>query len=594
RAERAEVSAGELRTAREELSARPAARTALEHARARALQDAAGLGAATAALAGVEDRWAAAHDAALLEPRIAQAQTALAAAADRATVAVDAAAALQRARIAGMAGELAERLVDGDPCPVCGAREHPAIATRPEPVDDADLAAAEDRRAAATDALTAASTALHRLRDRHEQRLLVAAAPLAELEQLRTATRAEVAAAQAATTALAAAEDALTAFDARTQELTSTLVRREQEVAVEAERQLAASGRLDLDRAEVLDARGTSDCVADRVAELERTAREAAGWIAALEADRAARDAEVTARRALAEALVEHDLDDESEVESARLPPAELLRLERSVQRREADLARVRGVLEEPEVRDAAAEVDVPAAWAALTEAAARAEACAALAARESARRDAATGALDALGTAVAEHGARTADAGPVVRMANLAAASTADNTRALTLATFVLGRRFDDLVLAANARLVTMSDGRYELLHSERREDVSARKKGLALAVMDHRTGAARDPRTLSGGETFYVSLCLALGLADVVTAEAGGIDLGTLFVDEGFGSLDPEALDVVLSELSRLRDGGRVVGVVSHVETMKSAIAERIEVRRRPDGSSTLSVRA
>jgi exonuclease SbcC len=79
---------------------------------------------------------------------------------------------------------------------------------------------------------------------------------------------------------------------------------------------------------------------------------------------------------------------------------------------------------------------------------------------------------------------------------------------------------------------------------------------------------------------------------MADVVTGEAGGIELGTLFVDEGFGSLDPETLDVVLAELGRLRAGGRVVGVVSHVEAMKQAVAERIEVRRRPDGSSTLTV--
>jgi exonuclease SbcC len=111
---------------------------------------------------------------------------------------------------------------------------------------------------------------------------------------------------------------------------------------------------------------------------------------------------------------------------------------------------------------------------------------------------------------------------------------------------------------------------------------------------VLDHHTGSSRDPRTLSGGETFYVSLCLALGLADVVTAEAGGIDLGTLFIDEGFGSLDDATLDVVLAELSRLRDGGRVVGVVSHVESLKSAIPERVEVRRRPGGGSTLTVRA
>jgi exonuclease SbcC len=178
--------------------------------------------------------------------------------------------------------------------------------------------------------------------------------------------------------------------------------------------------------------------------------------------------------------------------------------------------------------------------------------------------------------------------------MAALAAAAGGDNARALTLATYVLVRRFEDVVAAANERLAVMSDGRFELERSEEREDVRTRKQGLAMRVLDHQTETARDPRTLSGGETFYVSLCLALGMADVVTAEAGGIDLGTLFVDEGFGSLDPHTLDAVLAELGRLRAGGRVVGVVSHVEALKSSIAERVEVRRLPDGSSGLTVRA
>jgi len=157
-----------------------------------------------------------------------------------------------------------------------------------------------------------------------------------------------------------------------------------------------------------------------------------------------------------------------------------------------------------------------------------------------------------------------------------------------------VLVRRFEDVVAAANARLVGMPDGRYELVRSDRKEDVSSRRTGLAMRVLDHHTEQPRDPRTLSGGETFYVSLCLALGLADVVTAEAGGIDLGTLFVDEGFGSLDPHTLDQVLAELDRLRAGGRVVGVVSHVDALKQTIADRIEVRRTPAGPSTLTVRA
>lgn len=89
-------------------------------------------------------------------------------------------------------------------------------------------------------------------------------------------------------------------------------------------------------------------------------------------------------------------------------------------------------------------------------------------------------------------------------------------------------------------------------------------------------------------------MSLCLALGMADVVTAEAGGVDLGTLFVDEGFGTLDPETLEAVLGELGKLRAGGRVVGVVSHVDALKQSIAERVEVRRLANGSSTLTVRA
>jgi exonuclease SbcC len=181
-----------------------------------------------------------------------------------------------------------------------------------------------------------------------------------------------------------------------------------------------------------------------------------------------------------------------------------------------------------------------------------------------------------------------------VSRLADLTGGGGGDNARSLSLATFVLVRRFEDVVAAANERLLLMSDGRYELIRSDEKEDVRARNTGLAMRVVDHVTGQPRDPRTLSGGETFYVSLCLALGMADVVTAEAGGIDLGTLFVDEGFGSLDPHTLDAVLAELGRLRAGGRVVGVVSHVEALKQSIADRIEIRPTAEGPSTLTVRA
>src|SRR5664279_3536300 len=136
-----------------------------------------------------------------------------------------------------------------------------------------------------------------------------------------------------------------------------------------------------------------------------------------------------------------------------------------------------------------------------------------------------------------------------------------------------------------------SMSSGRYELVRVDEGASRSERV-GLTLQVLDRHTGERRSARSLSGGETFYTSLALALGLADVVRAEAGGVDLDTLFIDEGFGTLDSDTLDQVMGVIDELRDRGRTVGIVSHVSELKDRIAERIEVRRLADGSSTLRV--
>jgi DNA repair protein SbcC/Rad50 len=179
-----------------------------------------------------------------------------------------------------------------------------------------------------------------------------------------------------------------------------------------------------------------------------------------------------------------------------------------------------------------------------------------------------------------------------VVRLADIAAGVTSVNPSGITLGTYVLMRRFEDVVAAANDRLRAMLAGRFTLETSDERESGSrSRRTGLALAVHDQTTDTVRDPRSLSGGETFTVSLCLALGLADVVQAEAGGVSLGTLFVDEGFGTLDPETLDDVIGQLSRLTAGGRQVGIVSHVEELKQRIPERIAVRRTAEGGSRVT---
>lgn len=156
-----------------------------------------------------------------------------------------------------------------------------------------------------------------------------------------------------------------------------------------------------------------------------------------------------------------------------------------------------------------------------------------------------------------------------------------------ISLQRFVLGVLLDDVLIQASERLVRMSRGRYQLV---RREDPSKGNKasGLELDVADTYTGKSRSVATLSGGESFMAALALALGLSDVVQAYAGGIQLDTLFIDEGFGSLDQDALDQAIAMLSELQMGGRMIGIISHVSELKEQMPVRVEVRASRLGSS------
>lgn len=150
-----------------------------------------------------------------------------------------------------------------------------------------------------------------------------------------------------------------------------------------------------------------------------------------------------------------------------------------------------------------------------------------------------------------------------------------------ITLETFVQMTYFDSIIRKANIRLLTMSDGQYELV---RRSDAETLKKneGLALDVIDHFNASTRSVSTLSGGESFMASLCLALGLSDEIQSSNGGIKLDTMFVDEGFGSLDGEALDRALSALTSLSQGNRLVGIISHVDALCDRIDNKIVITK------------
>lgn len=177
----------------------------------------------------------------------------------------------------------------------------------------------------------------------------------------------------------------------------------------------------------------------------------------------------------------------------------------------------------------------------------------------------------------------------PTVSLGNIVSATSVKNSLKLELESYALQLRFHHVLEAASHHLRTMSNGRLVLELDE--ESQRGAKTGLGIRVFDETTGESRSASSLSGGESFYASLALALGLADVVQSESGGVALETLFVDEGFGSLDTDTLERVLDELDQLKSGGRVIGVISHVSEMKDRFAERIVVERQSDNTSVIT---
>ncbi|GAA3098843.1 hypothetical protein GCM10020001_014140 [Nonomuraea salmonea] len=309
-------------------------------------------------------------------------------------------------------------------------------------------------------------------------------------------------------------------------------------------------------------ARGGDATLTARLSRLNDEAELLREALEATQAAVSARDELARAKRAAEEAAAEAGFGDVRDAEAAYRSPAERERRAELLRRLDDQHAAVSGVLADPELVAAAAEPapDLAAAGAerdALEEEHTRLasvrDRAAARARRLAELRDELAGHLERWRPAADRH--RLAE-----RMASLASGTSSDNQWSMSLSSFVLGERLRQVVAAANERLDHMSGGRYLLRH-DLGKTAGARGRaggGLGLKVADGWTGVDRDPATLSGGESFITSLALALGLADVVTAEAGGAELGTLFVDEGFGTLDEDTLDGVLDILDGLRDGG------------------------------------
>lgn len=498
---------------------------------------------------------------------------------------------LRERRIAGMAGELAGALVAGDDCPVCGSAEHP----HPARVALGHPDGAAERRAQrdVDDAQAVEAALAMRV---HELGSLVSGCREVVGDQDAARARAALVGAQAE-------HDRLTEAAARRPDLLEALAEAEargraldearrsrQVAAAEASTTLThlRAQRTTLE-ATIAAARGDDPGLADVVSRLEarrthlRTA--AADTTAREVAARSLAEAEL----ALARAVLEAGFDGADDARAGALPAADTARLEQRVHEHDSALRASRSVLAEPGVDALLAEPppDLEAlghahrsAADALERARATADAAARLRERVAALGDELDDALAAW--LPVRYALRVATS-----VSAFAEGKAPDNRLQMRLSAYVLAHRLSEVVGAANARLAGMSDQRYSLEHVARR-GAGETRGGLSLLVRDDWSGESRDPATLSGGETFVVSLALALGLADVVAHEAGGADLATLFVDEGFGSLDAETLDDVLDILDTLREGGRAVGVVSHVAEMRHRIPAQLVVTKARSGST------
>ncbi|MEW2633921.1 AAA family ATPase [Streptomyces sp. NPDC048389] len=544
---------------------------------------------------------------------------------------------LKERRLHGIAAELAAALAPGRACAVCGSEEHPAPA-RPgaghvdRAAEDAayeEHARAEQARAeaerdlAVLDESHAAAAARARGADPttvtapHGDTARVAAADRTALHAQRAGTATEQpgpavpgprsaadptvagllrnvedlerehAGARALAVGIHGAREALARAEREYEERIEARQGAERRGAARTSRRETLDQELATLESDVSRARGGARSVAERAALLDQQI----GLLAA--AADAVRAVDSTALRLkeaddrLADAAFRAGFRTPEEAAAALLTDAEQRDVQHRVDAWLAEAAAVADRLAEDDTRAAAGlPPAAPDTARAVHDAA------------ERALRDAAS-ALDAARARCAELDRLSGEAAQETRrlgplreeydrfagLAALTAGTSADNERKMRLESYVLAARLEQVAAAATVRLRRMSSGRYTLVHSDAR--AGGKRAGLGLHVVDAWTGRERDTATLSGGETFFASLALALGLADVVTDEAGGVRLDTLFIDEGFGSLDDQTLDEVLDVLDSLRERDRSVGIVSHVGDLRRRIPAQLEVVKGRNGS-------
>lgn len=542
---------------------------------------------------------------------------------------------LKERRLRGIAAELATGLVRGEPCAVCGSADHPAPAragdghvdrraeeSAYESYTRADSARAEAERelAVVRESLTTAreeARAAERggdapvaggvpgtadasvaggvpgLADAHGRpqaadRGIEDEPDVSELLRLVGQLERDHQHAHSLASGMHAAREALDQAEREHEERLAAQQQAERRVAARTSRREGLDREQTALESELAQARGGAGSVAEHAALLERRVRLLA------DAAEAVRAVDLTAQRLkeaddrLADAAFRSGFDTPRAAAAVLLGETEQRDLQHRIDAWQTEAAAVADRLAEADAGSAAEHppADPGAARAAHDEAERALRVAASILA---AARDRCAELARLSRQAVAEVlrlGPLREEYDRVARLAALTAGTSADNERKMRLESYVLAARLEQVAAAATVRLQRMSSGRYTLVHSDAR--TGGKRSGLGLHVVDAWTGSERDTATLSGGETFFASLALALGLADVVTDEAGGVQLDTLFIDEGFGSLDDQTLDEVLDVLDSLRERDRSVGIVSHVADLRRRIPAQLEVVKGRHGST------
>lgn len=467
----------------------------------------------------------------------------------------------QRLYNADRAGMLAEALGEGDPCPVCGAVEHPRLATRSEAAPgDAqleELASALDTARTRRDeaAVQAATAAAHAESARSDVDGRVKTLFDAVPDDLEAALRARLSQIDGELVALAADEKACALDTRRLKKLDAQIAQANETIQglVDAERKLDATiAQVAIDHAQLKSSFET------RLASLAHGSKNAAEEALAVLRQRLQQmdDAFEAARRQADELIAMH-AEQEAKLKAA---------LEAQEGSAELDLAQLRNDRVAHAERDDALADDLAATQALVTKHA------------------------DCL-DAIRRHAARIEKLEErfvsIDYLARLGSGKIAGNLGKVAFETYVQGAYFDQVLAAANERLHVMSASRYSLVHRDVGRDRRA-NAGLEIDVLDRYTGMLRPSETLSGGETFLASLALALGLSDVIMAQAGGMYIDAMFVDEGFGTLDEDTCQLAVEVLGNLSSDDRMIGIVSHVPDLKERITRQIQVTKTRSGST------